>query len=129
MHSYVFPAVMAALLIAAPAAAQQNISAFREAPVTRLNGAELKEFWAFIGKTLDEGKEGATVEWKAPQTTFTSKVTPGRSFDEGKLKCREATIESDSRDRFQRGIYTLCKGGKGGWQFKSPAGKGTAGKS
>src|SRR5262245_61839272 len=118
---YILPA-MTAVLLAAPAAAV-NMNVFKDAPVTRLNGDEIKAFRAFIEKGLDEGKEGATLEWKAPKTTFTSKLTPGKSFDEGKLKCREATIESDSHDRFQRGIYTFCKSEKGAWGFKSPGKK------
>lgn len=118
MRTYLIPAAMtAALLLATPAAAV-NVNVFKDAPISRLNGDEVKEFMAFVNKTLDEGKDGATAEWKAPKTNFTSKVTPGKSFEDGKLKCREATIDSDSHDRQMRGLYTFCKGGKGDWQFK-----------
>ena len=109
-----------ALLLSAPAAASNFVSVFQDAPITRLSAPEVKEFEAFVFKALDEGKEGATLEWKAPKTVFTSKVTPGKSFDDGKLKCREATVESDAYDRSQRGLYTFCKTAKGGWGFKSP---------
>lgn len=95
-----------------------NTSGFRDAPVTRLTEAEVKEFFVTIEKALDSAADGTTVEWKAPQTPFVSKITPQKRFSEGGLDCREATIESDSRDRFQRGLYTFCKGKKGGWQFK-----------
>ncbi|HKA45490.1 MAG TPA: hypothetical protein VKF40_26120 [Burkholderiales bacterium] len=119
MRIDMIPAVAAALLLAAPAGAV-NVNVFKDAPITRLNAEEVKEFSAFVNKALDDGKEGATLEWKAPKTTFTSKVTPGKSFDDGKLKCREATIESDSHDRFQRGNYTFCRGDKGNWGFRTP---------
>ena len=97
-----------------------NMNVFKDAPITRLSADEVKEFHAAVTKTLDSGADGATVEWKAPKTTFVSKITPQKSFTEGKSKCREATIESDSHDRFQRGVYTFCKAGKGEWGFKSP---------
>jgi surface antigen len=97
-----------------------NMSVFKDAPITRLNADEVKEFRAVVIKALDSGADGATVEWKAPKTKFLSKITPQKSFADGKLKCREATIESDSHDRFQRGVYTFCKGDKGDWQFKLP---------
>lgn len=100
-----------------------NMSGFRDAPITRLNADEVKEFRAAVSKALDDTADGATVEWKAPKTRFVSKITPQKTFNEGKAKCREATIESDAHDRFQRGIYTFCKGEKGDWQFKLPSGK------
>ena len=110
--------ILLALALPAPAYAI-NMSGFKEAPITRLTGEELKVFRATVMKTLDDTPDGMTVEWKAPRTRFVSKITPQKSFAEGKLRCREATIESDSHDRYQRGIYTLCKGAKGDWQFKS----------
>jgi surface antigen len=101
-----------------------NMNVLKDAPVTRLNADEVKEFRATVIRTLESGADGATVEWKAPKTRFVSRITPQKSFTDGKAKCREATIESDSHDRFQRGLYTFCKSGKGDWQFKLPAGKG-----
>ena len=109
-------------VLAGPALAV-NINVFKDAPVPRLKGEEVKEFRSFVTKTLDEGKDGATAEWKAPKTNFTSKVTPSKSFDDGKFKCREATIDSDSHDRQMKGRYTFCKSGKSEWQFRNPSGK------
>ena len=111
------------LLLAACTAWALNMNGFKDAPITRLSAEEVKEFRAAVTKVLDDGKDGATVEWKAPKTKFVSKITPQKTFADGKLKCREATIESDSHDRFQRGLYTFCKSQKGDWQFKIPAGK------
>jgi surface antigen len=110
------------VLVACPASAL-NMSGFRDAPITRLTGEELKAFRAAVMKTLDEAPDGATVEWKAAKTRFVSKVTPHKTFADGKQQCREATIESDAHDRFQRGRYTFCKASNGEWQFKLPAAK------
>lgn len=110
---------LALILTMSPALAL-NMSGFKDAPITRLSGAELKVFRAFVMKTLDQTPDGTTVEWKAEKTRFVSKVTPRKSFTDGKLPCREVTIESDAHDRYQRGLYTLCKGANGEWQFKSP---------
>ena len=117
MHR-IYMAVLAVTL-AVPAFAV-NINVFKDAPVTRLNAEEIKAFRAFVIKTLNEGADGASAEWKATKTTFTSKVTPMKTFQDGKLKCRDATIDSDSHDRQMRGTYTFCKGDKGDWQFKIP---------
>lgn len=111
-----------ALALSAPAAAI-NMNVFKDAPVTRLTGEEVKAFRATIMKTLDETPDGATVEWRAPKTRFVSKITLQKSFSDGKLKCRDAVIESDAHDRFQRGLYTFCKGAKGDWGFKSVGGQ------
>ena len=108
-----------ALLAAAGPAWALNMSGFKDAPITRLTGEEVKAFRAAVMKALDEAPEGTTVEWKAPKTPFVSKITPQRRFSDGKLQCREATIESDARDRFQRGLYTFCKQAIGEWQFRT----------
>jgi len=111
--------LLLALALAVPPAAALNMSGFKDAPITRLKKDELKAFRSAVMKMLDETPDGATMEWKAPTTRFTSKVTPTRSYSDGKRKCRDATIESDSHDRFQRGLYTFCKGEKGDWEFRN----------
>ena len=109
-----------ALGVAAWHAFALNMSGFKDAPLTRLTGEELKAFRAAVMKVLDEVPEGKTIEWKAAKTPFTSKITPMKSFTDGKRQCREATIESDARDLFQRGVYTFCKQSNGEWQFRIP---------
>ena len=112
--------MMLALIGLAAQAWALNMSGFRDAPITRLTGEELKAFRAAVMKALDETPDGATVEWKAEKTRFLSKITPLKSFKDGKTPCREATIESDAHDRFQRGVYSFCKAANGEWQFKTP---------
>ena len=116
-------AVLLALLAAAGSALALNMSGFRDAPITRLTEEELKAFRAFVMKTLDDTPDGTMVEWKAPKTPFVSKITPLKTY-EGKFPCRDVTIESDARDRFQRGRYTFCKARNKEWRFSSrpPAG-------
>lgn len=98
-----------------------NMGGFKDAPVTRLSPDEVTQFRAFVIKTLDTTPDGTTADWKAPKTTFVSKVTPQKSYSEGKRKCREATIESEARDRFERGTYLFCKAASGDWGFAKPA--------
>jgi surface antigen len=114
--------LLALLAVAVPVSAL-NMSGFRDAPMTRLTEEELKAFRAAVMKVLDETPDGTTVEWKAPKTQFVSKITPLKTYA-GKFPCRDATIESDARDRHQRGLYTFCKARNNEWQFSSrpPAG-------
>jgi surface antigen len=111
-----------ALALAAPAVAI-NMNGFKDAPITRLSAVELKSFRAAVMQVLDQTPDGTTVEWKAPTTRFVSRITPAKTYTDGKLKCRDAIIESDAQDRFQRGHYSLCKASNGEWQFKLPAAK------
>jgi surface antigen len=108
------------LSMVASAAFAINASVFLEAPVTRLSAEELKEFVAFVDKTLDQAPEGVLVEWRAPKTKFVSKLTPGKRTTEGGRECREMTIESESGDRYQRGRYLFCKVASGAWEFRLP---------
>ncbi len=77
--------------LAAPAFAL-NMSVFKDAPVTRLSTEEQKTFSATIQNTLETGADGATVEWKAPKTLYTSKIMPVNTLTDGKRKSRDATI-------------------------------------
>ena len=115
-------AMVAAIAVTFPVSAI-NLSAFKDAPITRLNAEEAKAYIAFVTKTLNDEPDGATAEWKAPKTTFTGKVTPPKSFASGKLKCRTAVIDNESRDRQMRGTYTFCKDDTGDWHYKAPEGK------
>jgi surface antigen len=104
---------------AAPAWAL-NMSGFKDAPLTRLSADEVKQFRAVVIKALDTASDGTTVEWKAPKAPFVSKITPVKSFSESKRKCRDAMIESESRDRLERGTYSFCKADSGDWGFAKP---------
>lgn len=117
--------LLALVVVMSPAWAL-NMSGFKDAPITRLTGEELKVFRAAVMKALDETPEGTTVEWKAPTTPFVSKITPRKSFTDGKQQCREATIESEARDVLQRGLYVFCKQPNGEWQFKTPGARSKA---
>ena len=110
---------IAAALLAAPVLAL-NWNVLKDAPISRLNEDEVRSFRAVVLKILDEAPDGTTVEWKAPKTAFTSKITPLNRFDDAGMKCRDATVESDSQDRHMRGRYTFCKKGKDDWEFKTP---------
>ena len=75
-------ATVAAIAVTFPVSAV-NLSAFKDAPITRLNSEEAKAYVAFVNKTLNDEPDGTTAEWKAPKTTFTGKVTPQKSFTNG----------------------------------------------
>ena len=117
--------ILAGLIAAAAAGAAfaVNISGLRDAPVTRLSEAELEQFKSFVEKSLDEVPDGKTVEWTAPKTQFTSKITPEKSFTDAGRRCRNVTIDSKSRDRQMRGLYMLCKVSNGEWEFRLPGGQ------
>lgn len=120
--------VGAIVLLVASTAFAVNSSVFHDAPITRLSEAELEAFVLFVDKSLDGVPDGKTVEWKAPKARFVSKITPHKSFTQAGNRCREATIESDSHDRYQRGRYLFCKTDAGAWQLTLPAARPAAGK-
>lgn len=110
--------ICACAFASAPAFAV-NVNVFKDAPISSLKPEEVKVFIDTIRKTLDASPDGSTVEWKAPQTGFTSKITPLKSFSQDQRKCRDATIESETHNRFQRGTYTFCKRDGAQWQLAS----------
>lgn len=120
--------LMTVLAVCAAPASALNMSGFRDAPLTRLTPDEVSQFRAVVMKTLDTAPDGATVEWKAPKTPFVTRITPQKSFSEGKRKCRDVTIASEAKDRMEQGSYQLCKTGNGEWGFAKPPAKKAAAK-
>lgn len=119
--------LLLASLFATPPVWAVNVNVFKDAPMTRLSKDEVPEYSKAIVKVLESTPDGVTVEWKAPKTPFTSKITPKDTTGSGDARCRSVTIEAEAVDRFQRGTYNLCKGKQGQWQFRNagakPAGK------
>ena len=125
-HALAKVAAGVSILVLSASAAAMNMSFLRDAPITRLSEAELKDFRAFVLKTLDESKDGASAEWTAPKTAFTSKITPAARTKDGGKECREARFESAARELQSSGVYTFCRDGKGVWTIRSPARAKTA---
>jgi surface antigen len=117
-HIAAGPALMALAVVAFAF----NMSFLEDSPITRLTAEELKQYTAFTLKALDAVPDGTTIEWTAPKSQFSSKITLERTFTDGNLTCRDARIEADARDRHSRGKYTFCKV-KGEWTFKVPDSK------
>ena len=69
MKKILWAIILAALAVPALAL---NMSGFKDAPITRLTGEEVKAFRSAVMKTLDEAPDGTMVEWKAPKTPFQS---------------------------------------------------------
>lgn len=100
-----------------------NMGVFMEAPITRLTQPELATFKSFVEKLLSEAPNGKTVEWTAPKTKFTSKITLRKSFTDAGRRCREIRVASDSGDRQMAGVYMLCEVSAGNWEFRLPGGQ------
>lgn len=103
-----------------------NMNGFKGTPIALLNVDEKKAFRAAVVQVLNKLPDRTTIEWKAPKTSLSSKLTPLKSFDEGGLKCRETLIESDVQSQSHRGVYVFCKEIRGEWQFKQPVSKAAA---
>ena len=100
-----------------------NLAFLRDAPITRLSQEELATFRAFVMKTLDEDPDGKTVEWKAPKTRFTSKITLDKSFTDSGRRCRSVRVNSKAHDVQMSGTYMLCKVSNGDWEFRRRGGQ------
>lgn len=114
--------LLAAVTITGPAWAL-NMSGFRDTPIARLNGQELKAFRQAIVNTLNQTPDGGTIEWRATRIGFAAKISPQRSYAEDQLRCREAIVEAETPDRYQRGWYRFCRGLKGDWEIRLRAAK------
>ena len=95
---------------------------FHDAPFTQLNADEVTKFRAFVIETLNSAADGATAQWTAPQTIFKSTLTMRKSVMDGKYRCRQARIESASKDRKGAGEYWFCKAEGSEWTYRTPGG-------
>jgi surface antigen len=115
-------AVVALAAFTAPSIAL-NMNVFEDAPFTRLNADEVKQFRAFVIENLNSAADGATAQWSAPQTVFKSTVTLQKSMTEGKQRCRQIRIESVAQDRKEAGSYLFCKAEGSDWIYRTSGGK------
>ncbi len=106
----------AAFAATAPAA---NWKVFQDAPITRMNAKDLSAFKAAVIQTLDKGENGRTVNWSGEEPGVHSQLTPLKSYEMQGLNCRDIRIETEAKELAARGTYTLCKGAKGEWGFKT----------
>ena len=114
-------AVVALASFTAPSIAL-NMNVFEDAPFTRLNADEVKQFRAFVIEKLDSAADGATAQWSAPHTVFKSTVTVQKSMTDGKQRCRQLRIESVAHDRQEAGNYWFCKAEGSEWAYRTPSG-------
>jgi surface antigen len=64
---------------------------------------------------MDEGADGATVEWKNEKTTSGGSITPIESFERKGAKCRTARLTTEHKLLKGEGQYSFCKTAKGTW--------------
>jgi hypothetical protein len=117
-------ALALSLTLVQPALAA-NMNFMKDAPVTTLTKDELTAFSAFVDKTLSEGAEGSTVEWKAPKTPFTSKLTPAKTYKADTLECGTCELSQRVGTAPSAALIRFCKKGDR-WGFKSPSKKQAA---
>lgn len=111
--------IFLSLGVVLPAAAT-NWSVFGNAPISRMNKEDVAAFQKAVTDTLEKGKDGTTVEWTGKEPNVNSKITPLKEYNERGLRCREVRIETEAKDLYARGTYTMCKTAKGDWTFKTP---------
>jgi hypothetical protein len=121
MRFLIKPMVVTAMLVCATPSVAFDMNFLVEAPVARLDAAQLKEFRAFLIKHLNESSDGTNAEWKATKTVFTSKLALLRSVTDGAFKCRQARIESRSQDRNASGEYWFCGTNESDWSIRIPS--------
>lgn len=110
--------ILLSLSIALPAAAS-NWSVFGDTPMTRMSKEDLAAYKKAVIDAAAKGTNGETVAWTGKEPNVSSKITPLRDFTDKGLRCRELRIETEAKELYARGNYTLCKN-KGEWGFKSP---------
>jgi surface antigen len=111
--------ILLSLGMALPAAAS-NWSVFANAPISRMSKDDVAAFQKTVVDTLEKGEDGKTVEWTGKEPNVNSKITPIKDYIDRGLRCRDVRIETEAKDLYARGTYTMCKTTKGDWGFRTP---------
>ena len=94
-----------------------NMSFLDNTPISRFNDQDNKMLQAAFRKAMDEGDNGATVEWKNEKTTSGGTITPLESFERQGAQCRKARVTTEHKLLKGEGQYNFCKNPKGTWKL------------
>lgn len=94
-----------------------NMTFLDNSPMSRFNEQDNKMLRAAFQKAMNEGDDGATVEWKNEKTTSGGTITPIESFERKGAKCRKAKVTTEHKLLKGEGLYSFCKSSQGTWKL------------
>ena len=100
--------LVAAMLLATPALAQNWVNLLKNTPAERFDEEDLRIFMDTARKALDERKE-QTLNWENPKTRARGEITVVRLFEWKALPCREVRIYNETPGRKGTNTRHLCQ--------------------
>jgi surface antigen len=88
----------------------------RGAAITEFTQTDWEVFKTTATRALEEGEDGAVVEWENPETGAHGAVRPLETFTQAGLRCRRTAFRNETgRGVKGQSIYTMCKQEDGSW--------------
>jgi surface antigen len=116
--------VILALACSTPAIAA-NIGGM-DIPYANFTDKDRAIFHEALDRALDNGADGATLDWSNPETKARGEIKPVKTFDRAGTPCRTVNISNHAKGRSASGPFTLCKDAAGKWKLTPAEAKAKA---
>jgi surface antigen len=110
--------IAAAGLAVVASANAVNMTFLKDTPMTRFNAEDYKILKSAVEKTLNEGADGASVDWRNEKTSAEGTITPIKSYEASGAKCRDVRIANRYAGLNNEGTYTFCRTADKPWAYK-----------
>jgi surface antigen len=108
-------AVLAVPLACSTPSQAANMWFMKDTPYGHFTKEDHKVFRTALREALEEGTEGQARSWSNPKTEAGGEITPLKSFERAKMKCRRAALSSKAKGRSASGEYNFCRNAEGKW--------------
>ena len=97
-----------ALVLAAPASAQNFVRMLKNTPAERFDEEDLRLFLDHARKVLGEAPDGQPMPWENPKTGHGGELTVLKSFESNGRRCKDVRVRNHADGRKSDNTHSLC---------------------
>lgn len=110
----------ACVSLACSGALAANLGFLGNAPISRMTDEDVDILYRAVAEVLDNGADGAGVDWGNPKTGAGGTLVPLDSFKgPAGQACRHLQVANHAGGLRNKTVLTLCKSPDGAWKAKT----------
>jgi len=86
-------------------------------PLEQFSDEDRSLFRASIKDALEHKADGATLDWKNPDTKSSGSITPISTFEDSGMTCRKARIVNRVGESVNESVFVFCRVSDGSWKI------------
>lgn len=86
-------------------------------PLEEFSDEDQSLFRASLKDALEHKPDGATLDWKNPNSESSGSVTPISTFEDSGMTCRKARIVNRVAESVNESVFVFCRVSDGSWKI------------